>query len=89
MQGEPQLSLALKRRLGVLGNDSQRGTGPRRTVSEILSAVAEMAERRRKAEAAAAEALRIAELEALARRGDEVWNEVDTLIQQGQTADTH
>ncbi|RLC74869.1 MAG: hypothetical protein DRJ03_31210 [Chloroflexi bacterium] len=84
VQGEPQLSLALKRRLGVLGDSLQYSTGPRRTVSEILAAAAGMAERRRKAKAAAAEAQRIAEMEALARRGDNVWNEVDALIQQGQ-----
>jgi hypothetical protein len=84
VQGEPQLSLVLKRRLGVLGDGSQRSTGPRHTVSEILAAAEEMKERRCRAEAAAAEARRIAELEALAQRGDEVWDEVDALIQQGQ-----
>jgi hypothetical protein len=84
VQGEPQLSLALKRRLGMLGDGPQHSTGPRRTVSEILAAAAEMKERRLRAEAAAAEAQRIEELEALARRGDEVWGEVDALIQQGQ-----
>ncbi len=84
VQGEPQLSLVLKRQLGLLGDGTQRSTGPRRTVSEILAAAAEMTERRRRAEAAAAETRRIAELEALARRGDEVWNEVKALIQRGQ-----
>jgi len=90
VQGEPQLSLVLKRRLGVLGDgpagcsSSAHSTGPRRTVSEILAAAAGMAERRLKARAAAAEAQRIAELEALAKRGDDVWDEVDALIQRGQ-----
>ncbi|MDY7078341.1 MAG: hypothetical protein SXV54_15600 [Chloroflexota bacterium] len=84
LQGEPQLSLALKRRLGVLGDDLQHSTEPRRTVSDILTAATEMAERRRKAEAAAAEARRLAELEAVAQRGNAVWDEVDALIQQGQ-----
>ncbi len=84
VQGEPQLSLALKRRLGMLGDGSQHDAGPHRTVSEIFSAAAEVAERRRKAKAAAAEARRLAELEALAQRGDKVWDEVDALIQQGK-----
>jgi hypothetical protein len=84
VQGEPQLSLALKQRVGVLDDNLQISTGPRRAVPEIFSAAEEIAERRRKAEAAAAEARRIAELDALARRGDDVWNEVDALIQRGQ-----
>jgi hypothetical protein len=84
IQGESHLSLALKRQLGILGDGSQRNTRPRRTVSEIFAAAAEMTERRRRAETAAAEARRIAELEALAKRGDAVWNEVDALIQRGQ-----
>jgi len=84
VQGEPQLPLILKRRLGMLGDGPQRSTRPRRTVSEIFAAAAEMTERRRRAEAAAAEARRLAELEALAKRGDAVWNEVDALIRQGQ-----
>ncbi len=90
VQGEPQLSLVLKRRLGVLGDDpagyssSAHSERPRRTVSEIFAMAAEMKEQRRKAKAAAAEARRIAELDALARRGDTVWNEIDALIQRGQ-----
>ncbi len=84
-QEERQLSLALKRRLGMLGDAHQpSGQEPRRTVSEILAAAAGRAERRRQAEAEAAEARRIAKLEALAQRGDAVWDEVDALIRQGQ-----
>ena len=83
-RGEPQLSLVLKRRLGMSGRAPQRSAGPRRTASEVLESIADMAERRRKAEAAAAEARRIAELEVLAQRGDAVWDEVDALIQKGQ-----
>jgi hypothetical protein len=84
VQGEPQLSLALKRRLGVLSDGFQCSAEPRRTVAEILAAAEEMEERRLAAEAAAAEARRIAELDRLARRGDEVWDEVDALIQKSQ-----
>ncbi|HDQ71689.1 MAG TPA: hypothetical protein ENN19_06285 [Chloroflexi bacterium] len=84
-QGEPQLALALKRRLGLLDSAGpQRSTEARRTVAELFAEAEAIAERRRKAEAAAAEARRIAELEALAERGDEVWDEVDALIQRGQ-----
>jgi hypothetical protein len=85
-QGESHLSLVLNRRLGTLvGADvSQHETGPRRTVGELFAEAKDLAEHRRAAEAAAAEARRIAELEALAQRGDAVWDEVDALIQQGQ-----
>jgi hypothetical protein len=84
VQGEPQLSLVLKHRLGMLSAGPQHSSEPRRTVAEILAAAAEMEERRLAAEAAAAEARRIAELEALAQRGDGVWDEVNALIRQGQ-----
>jgi len=84
VQGESQLPLVLKRRLGLLGPSSASSPGPRRTVGEIFAAAEEVAERRRKAEAAAAEARRIAGLEALAERGDEVWDEVEALIQRRQ-----
>jgi hypothetical protein len=83
-QGEPHLTLKLNRRLKALIGESQHGAEPRRTVGELLAAAEEQAERRRQAEAAAAEARRIEELEALAQRGDAVWEEVNTLIQRGQ-----
>jgi hypothetical protein len=85
-QGEPHLSLVLNRRLGTLVDADvlQHETGPRRTVGELFAEAKDLVEHRRAAEAAAAEARRIAELEALAQRGDAVWDEVDALIQQGQ-----
>ena len=83
-QGEPQLALVLKRRLGLVDSASQRSAEPRRTVAELFAEAEAIAERRRRAEAAAAEARRIAELEALAERGEDAWEEVDALIQRGQ-----
>jgi hypothetical protein len=85
-QGESHLSLVLNRRLGTLVDADvlQHETGPRRTVGELFAEAKDLVEHRRAAEAAAAEARRIAELEALAQRGDAVWDEVDALIQQGQ-----
>jgi hypothetical protein len=83
-QGEPHLSLALNRRLEMLINTSDYDVGPRRTVGEIIAAAEKQTKRRYEAEAAAAEARRVAELEALAQRGDEVWDEVDALIQKSQ-----
>jgi hypothetical protein len=85
-QGEPHLSLVLNRRMGSLvGADvSQHETSPCHTVGELLAEAKDLAERRQAAEAAAAEARRIAELEALAQRGDVVWDEISGLIQQGR-----
>jgi hypothetical protein len=83
-QGEPHLSLALNRRLGALRGASQPNTAQRRTVSELFVAAEALRERKRREQAAQAEAKRIAELEALARRGDDAWREVDALIQKSQ-----
>jgi len=83
-QGEPHLSLALNRRLGALRGASQPNTAQRRTVSELFVAAEALRERKRREQAAQAEAKRIAELEALARRGESAWQEVDALIQKSQ-----
>ncbi len=82
--GEPNLSTALKRRLGAF-TPTQRGeSSMRRTVEQLRAAAQALRERRRRERAARAEAKRIAELEALAKRADAAWREVDTLIQQSQ-----
>ena len=83
-QGEPHLSLALTRRLGALRGVPQPDMAKRRTVSELLAAAKALRECKRRERAAQAEARRIAELEALARRGEGVWQEVDALIQKSQ-----
>ena len=84
-QGEPLLSLALNRRLSALISHAPRRDGvTRRTVKQLLASAEELQERRRREYRAKAEAKRIAELEALAHRGDDAWREVDALIQQSQ-----
>ena len=83
-KGEPQLSLALKRRLGVLGGAREGEVTERRTVGALFAAVEALRERRRIEVAAAAEAKRVAEFKALAGREDETWGEVDALIQRSQ-----
>jgi hypothetical protein len=83
-KGDPHLSLTLNKRLSALTGLSVApdDMSPRRTVGELLAAVTAMRERRRREQAAKAEARRIAELKALAQREDETWREVDALIQQ-------
>jgi len=85
-QGEPHLSLALKRWLSSVADlpAPQEAASARRSVGELLAAARTLGERRRKERAAEAEAKRIAELEALARREEDVWRQVETLIQQGK-----
>jgi hypothetical protein len=83
-KGEPHLSLALNRRLGVFRGAPHSETGERRTVGDLFATVDALRERQRRERAAAAEARRIAELKALAGREDEAWREVDALIQQSQ-----
>jgi hypothetical protein len=83
-KGEPHLSPALNRRLSRFIDTSRSDTFERRTVGELLAAAEALREQRRRERAAAAEAQRIAELNALARREDEAWREVDALIQQSR-----
>jgi hypothetical protein len=83
-RGEPQLSLALNRRLGTFSAAPRSEAVERRTVGELFAAAEALRERRRRERAAAAEARRIAELKALAGREDEAWGEVDALIQQSK-----
>jgi len=83
-RGEPHLSLALTRRLGALRGAAPPGTAKRRTVSELMAAAEALRETSRRERAAQAKARRIAELEALARRGEAAWQEVDALIQKSQ-----
>jgi hypothetical protein len=84
-QGEPHLSLALNRRLGALrGVPQPDPAGGRYTVGQLFAAAEAARERSQEELAAQAEARRIAELEALARRGDTPWDEVDALIRRSQ-----
>jgi hypothetical protein len=83
-KGEPHLTLALNRRLDTFRGVSRRETAERRTVDELFAQAEVLRERRRREQAAEAEARRIAELQALAEREDEAWRKVDALIQQSQ-----
>jgi hypothetical protein len=83
-KGEAHLSLALRQRLGVISGVSQGETAERRSVGALFAAAEDLWERRRRERAAAAEARRVAALNALAEREDETWREVDALIQRSQ-----
>ena len=85
-RGEPHLSLALVKRLRELVGSPSGASSlgvPRRSVGELLSEVTRLQEEERRKRAEAAERKRLRDLEALAEREAEVWQEVEALIQQG------
>ena len=85
-RGEPHLSLALVKRLrDLVGGPSGRSSAqvPRRSARDLLSEVQRRQEEERRKRAGAAERKRLRDLEALAEREAEAWQEVEALIQQG------
>lgn len=90
-RGESHLSLEFKKRLREIASASRPGQSaqslpePRRTAGQVLREVEERQEHERQRQAAEAEAKRIQELETLAWREDQVWAEVDALIQQKES----
>lgn len=83
-QGELNLSVALNRRLRDLAPMPTAMMPSRRTVGQLLAKAEEQREREHRRRVAEAEAKRIEELEALARRKAEAWAEVEALIEQMQ-----
>lgn len=82
-RGEAQVAAALNRRLAeLIDHPPVEPASPKRTLGQLLEAAKRVqaeAKVRRKREA---EARHRAELQALAQRGDQVWEEVQALIQQ-------
>ncbi len=83
-QGEAHLSVELNRRLRQVAPLPEPEMRPQRTVGQLLGEAEERRERERRRRAEEAEARRVRELEALAQREAQTWEEVDTLIQQSQ-----
>lgn len=83
-QGEPHLSVVLNRRLREIAPLPKTMMPSRRTVGQLLAQADEQREREHRRRAAEAEARRIGELEALARRKAETWAEVEALIERMQ-----
>jgi hypothetical protein len=83
-RGEPHLSVELNRRLREISPLPETALPPRRTVGWLLREAEARRERERRRRAAEAEARRIRELEALAGRENEVWAEVESLIERKQ-----
>jgi len=83
-QGEAHLSVELNRRLRQVAPLPEPELRPQRTVGQLLGEAEERRERERRQRAEEAETRRVRELEALAQREAQTWEEVDTLIQQSQ-----
>jgi hypothetical protein len=83
-QGEANLSAKFKQKLSQLIVNSPVANLPRRTVQQLLDLAVEeeeQAEQRRKQEE---QAKHIQEMQNLAKREAQVWNEVDLLLQKAQ-----
>ena len=83
-QGEAHLSVELNRRLRQIAPMPGPELRPQRTVGQLLREAEERRERERRRRAEEAQARRVQELEALAKREAQTWEEVDALIQQTQ-----
>jgi hypothetical protein len=86
-RGEPHLSLALNRRLQeVTGASRPAAATPRRTWGQLQTTADRLHREAQQRAAAAAEAKRIAELQAFAPHEAETWREVMALIEEKKPA---
>jgi len=81
-QGEPHLSITLNARLRQPQTSAQSPSTMRRTVKHLLAEAEREREEEKRQRALEAERKRIQELDALARREDEAWQEVERLVQK-------
>jgi hypothetical protein len=81
-QGEPHLSIALSARLHPPQPSAQSQWTTRRTVKQLLAEAERERDEEMRQRAREAEQKRIQELDALARREGEAWQEKDQLVQK-------
>jgi hypothetical protein len=84
-KGEPNLSAKFKQKLSRLIPTSPASNQPRRTIQQLLEATSEEEKKAEKRQQQEAAAKRIQELQALAKREAQVWQEVESLIQKAQS----
>ncbi|ARI82631.1 hypothetical protein IQ224_16595 [Microcystis sp. LEGE 00066] len=84
-KGEHNLSAKFKQKLSQLIPNSPASNQPRRTIQELLEAAAEEGKKAEKRRQQEAEAKRIEELQTLAKREAQVWQQVESLIQKAQS----
>ena len=81
-RGEPHLSLALNARLRQAKPLTHSPSSTRRTAKQLLTDAERAREEEKRRQAQEAEQKRIQELDALARREGEAWQEVERLVQK-------
>lgn len=81
-RGEPHLAIALNARLQQLSSLPQSIPTTQRTAKQLLEEAEREREEEKRQQAREAEQKRIQELEALARRESEAWQEVEVLLQK-------
>jgi hypothetical protein len=84
-KGEHNLSAKFKQKLSQLIPTSPASNQLRRTIQELLEAAAEEGKKAEKRRQQEAEAKRIEELQTLAKREAQVWQQVESLIQKAQS----
>ena len=84
-EGELNLSAKFQQKLSQLIPNSPASNQPRRTIQELLEAASEEEKKAEKRQQQEAEAKRIEELQALAKRETQVWQQVESLIQKAQS----
>ncbi|MCB0095052.1 MAG: hypothetical protein KDE46_04990 [Caldilineaceae bacterium] len=87
LAGETHLAHKLKQHMELTAPATGYSSTGTRTAGQLLAAREAIKQRQAKAAAAAAEAKRRAEMDALAARGDGVWQEVEALVQDTKTAE--
>ncbi len=85
VKGELNLSVKFKQKLSKLTVTVSPSSQPRRRLQQLLDAASSEEERAEKQRQQEAEAKRIQELQALAKREVQVWDEVESLIQRSQS----
>jgi len=86
LQGEPHLAIKLKQHIGLLQPAPVNDSAGTRTVGMLREAQVEIRTQRERAAVAAKEAQRQTNMQALADRGDQAWQEVENLIEQKNSA---
>ena len=84
-KGETNLSAKFKQKLCQLIPNSPVSNQPRRTIQQLLEAASEEEKKAEKRQQQEVEAKRIEELQALAKREAQVWQQVESLIQKAQS----
>ena len=83
-EGYPGVGLALRKRLGAFLPQERPQPAKPRTIQQLLQRAEQIEKAEKKRQAGAARQKHIAEMKALAAREAQVWQQVDTLLENGR-----